>query len=472
MARVRMPSARAWIGIAGLVLLAGSLVFVAWQARSAALENARTALEAHMIERMHAPELMFRLDTREPSLAEVWVSPDLPGTMGWRWMLDAQGRVIASTRAADVGQMVGVPRRRDLHSHLREVESAGERAYEVCMAVPRHFLDAGPGRRGPPPPPPHEREAFERGPHASLCTLSPVSEGLAGSEVAKLHFRVSLVIALGLLALAIYLVGDGIRRARARARRTEHDHLQELGQLAGVLAHEIRTPLAALRGYAQLLQERTDASFPERALVERMVEQTTRVSSFVDELVRFARPAPPRFVELDVEQRIHHAIERAYATAQRSGVRLMSECEARTLLADPHRIDALLDNLLSNAIQASPRGEVVTVTSGKVGEQIVIDVRDRGPGVPHEQRDRIFEPFYTTRAAGTGIGLAMALKCAREHGGSLELVDPPGAGVIIRVTLPCQPPPDPAAPRPRARTTARGLARDQLLSKPPEGRPR
>lgn len=466
-ARVRMPSARALIGIAGLVLLAGSLVFVAWQARAAALANARIALEARMIERMHAPELMFRLGERGRSLGDDWVSSDLPGAIGWRWMLDARGRVVASTRAQDVGQEVGVPRRRDLHTHMRELESAGTRAWEVCMIVPPDFAEHGPphGPR-PPPPPPHEP-----GPRASLCVLTPVAEGLAGSEVAKLHFRVSLVIALGLLALAIYLVGDGIRRARARARRAEREHLHELGQLAGVLAHEIRTPLAALRGYAQLLQERTDAGFAERPLVDRMVEQTARVSSFVDELVRFARPAPPRFVEIDVEQRIHHAIERAYASAQRSDVRLMSDCEPRTILADPHRIDALLDNLLSNAIQASPRGEVVTVTSSDAGEQVIIDVRDRGPGVPLEQRERIFEPFYTTRAAGTGIGLAMALKCAREHGGSLELVDPPGAGVIIRVTLPSRPPHEGQA-RPRTRTTARGLARDRVLSSPPEERRR
>lgn len=437
----RALSLRALFGIAGSVLLAGSLVFVAWQARKAALDNAQAALESRLIDRLHITEVMFLFAEHPEQIAQAWVSPELPEQTGWRWTLDERGRVIASTRGEDVGELPGRPDRKLPHSPMRVVESAGVEAFEVCMLSPRSFLEHRPALdgRGPSPMPPPDRPPFEEflaGPHEYLCTLAAVETGLEGSDAANLHFRFSVVIALGLLMLAIYVVADGIRTSRLRARRAQRAHVQELGQLAGVLAHEIRTPLAALRGYAQLLEERTDGDFPERGLVVRIVEQTTRVARFVDDLVTFARPAPPRFVEFDLVTAIHRAIERAYTSASPADVRLISECPEHLLIhADPDRIDALLDNLLSNAIQASPAGEVVTVTADSSGDEVTIDVRDRGHGVPVEDRERIFEPFYTTRAAGTGLGLAMALKCAREHGGSLAVIDPPSGGLIIRVTL-------------------------------------
>jgi len=427
----RALSLRSLVGIAGLVVLAGSLVFVAWQARKAALDNAHVALESRLINRLHAADFLTNL--RDRATAESLISlPSEPPD--WRWTLDHDGLVIVSTYAEDLGRRPGAPRSEGIHSPMRIVETAEGRAYEVCMPTPGRFFE--PDFPPPLPPPLGSPGDFFGDSHEYSCTLASVETGLEGSDVANLHFRFSVAIALGLLMLAIYVVGDGIRTNRLRASHAQRVHLQELGQLAGVLAHEIRTPLAALRGYAQLLEERTDASFSERGLVERMVEQTSRVARFVDDLVTFARPTPPRFVEFDLVTRIHRAIERAYARASEADVRLISECPERLLIrADPDHIDAVLDNLLNNAIQASPAGEVVTVIADSAGDEVVIDVRDRGPGVPLEERERIFEPFFTTRASGTGLGLAMALKSAREHDGSLRVIDSPG-GLIIRVTLP------------------------------------
>jgi two-component system sensor histidine kinase HydH len=241
-----------------------------------------------------------------------------------------------------------------------------------------------------------------------------------------------------LFVLALVLLRANRREARHSIEMERRQRLASLGQLAAILAHEIRTPVAAVRGYAQLLLERVEGDGQRlRDPAERIVADTSRLGRLVDDLLAYARPNPPRFASVDLGELARSAAERLGPEARAADVRIITDTpEPARVEADRDRISQALDNMVVNALRFSPAGEAVVIRTEVGRAEVRLEVADRGPGVEPERRQAIFEPFHTTRASGTGLGLAVAQRIADEHQGAIEVLDRRDGGAVFRLTLP------------------------------------
>jgi two-component system sensor histidine kinase HydH len=234
------------------------------------------------------------------------------------------------------------------------------------------------------------------------------------------------LLLLGALALRL------LRRNEEALRRLEQERrLAGLGTMSAVVAHELRNPLAALKGHAQLLVESLEPHPREKAQAERVVEAAWRLERLSASLLELARTG-----DLSREDAAPAALVRA-AVAPLDGARLRlddTRSPPRWSL-DPLRFQQVVTNLVENALQSTADGPV-EVRVGEEAGRLVVEVRDRGPGVPEADRDRIFEPFVTTRAKGVGLGLAVARQIVALHQGSLVVLDAPGGGACFRLEIP------------------------------------
>lgn len=218
------------------------------------------------------------------------------------------------------------------------------------------------------------------------------------------------------------------------------EHLSAVGTLSAQMAHEVRTPLNALGLNLQLLERglaRVDGVEPSLVeLLSDMGHETRRVVDVLQQfMARVRRPAPDAAPEL-LGPVLHSAVFLMTAEARRAGVSLEIEASdlanERALRANPLR--QVLTNLLSNAIRATPRGGRVRLSAEvDPDRRLVLRVEDSGPGVPPDLRERVFEPFFTTRADGTGLGLAIVRRIVAESGGSIEVGDSDLGGASFRV---------------------------------------
>lgn len=225
-------------------------------------------------------------------------------------------------------------------------------------------------------------------------------------------------------------------RKAAEALLREQAALATLGQLAAVVAHEVRNPLAGLRASLQVLGGRFSAP-ADRAVVAAMIERIDSLNGKVEDLLLYARPKPARVQAVDVAALLREVGASARSATGHSGPPIAVTGEGRAC-ADPDMLRAALLNLCINACQAAGDASVDAVIEGDRG-LCRIAVRDRGQGLAPEVRERMFEPFFTTRPGGTGLGLAIVRRLVESQNGAIVLVDRPGGGTIAEVTLPLAP---------------------------------
>jgi two-component system sensor histidine kinase HydH len=239
-----------------------------------------------------------------------------------------------------------------------------------------------------------------------------------------------------------------LRRAEADARRSER--LAALGQLSAGLAHEIRNPLGVIKGSAEMLQQKLQGTEPLAAeLAGYISAEVNRLNALVARFLDFARPAhldlhPQRICEI-----IDRSLESVLAQSPNPGVRVERHYSpVPEILADEQLCERIFVNLIQNAYQAmedSPDGreEVLSISvaqdfwGGRSGVGILIE--DTGPGVPADAREQIFNPFFTTKKDGVGLGLAVVAKIVDDHGGSIKLENDSRPGAHFRIFLPAAP---------------------------------
>ena len=229
---------------------------------------------------------------------------------------------------------------------------------------------------------------------------------------------------------------DITQRKVAESRLREQEALTQLGQLAAVVAHEVRNPLAGLRGSLQILESRLPRDMREREIIGPMIHRIDGLSKTVEDILLFARPQPPRLRPLEVGAIISEAVASARASAP-DLCQVVIAGGAVVARADPDMLRAVLLNLLLNACQASC-GQPVEIQMSVSQGNACIEVRDRGPGISDEIREKIFDPFFTTKSSGTGLGLPIVKRLVEAQGGTVGLGPREGGGTVAEVVLPLQ----------------------------------
>jgi PAS domain S-box-containing protein len=235
----------------------------------------------------------------------------------------------------------------------------------------------------------------------------------------------------------IAIRADITARKAAEERLAQQAALARLGQMAAVVAHEVRNPLAGIKGAMQVLMGRRTGGDPDWLIMREVVARIDSLGDMVNDLMAFARPSPPHPSTFPLRPLLQEAIDAVRRDPVASTVDVTLEGADVLVTADAPMIRGALLNLLLNAAQAMDGRGAITVSLTHRDQQCTIDVRDNGPGVPAEIRDRVFEPFFTTKARGGGLGLPIARRTAELHGGTLSLSHPEPAGAVFTLVLPC-----------------------------------
>ncbi len=243
----------------------------------------------------------------------------------------------------------------------------------------------------------------------------------------------------GQVAIAIddsRLLAENLRLERELAER---ERLALLGRMAATVAHEIKNPLSAIKSIAQVMREDEQLSHEYERDLRLIVGETDRLSQSVTQLLSFARKESAAEQPQTVEELLNSVVHLFQANAREQGVNLTcaNRCDATLSGKCVSALRDAVSNLLLNALQATPSGGEVKLVAEAADGELLISVADSGAGVPAELRERIWEPFFTTRQRGTGLGLAIVRKRVQEVGGSASLaVSSNGRGAVFQLRLP------------------------------------
>ncbi|OFW13406.1 MAG: hypothetical protein A3F70_18110 [Acidobacteria bacterium RIFCSPLOWO2_12_FULL_67_14] len=234
----------------------------------------------------------------------------------------------------------------------------------------------------------------------------------------------------------IAIRADITARKAAEDRLAQQAALARLGQMAAVVAHEVRNPLAGIKGAIQVLMSRRPPGDAEIPVMHDVVGRIDSLSELINDLMVFARPRPPRPGTFHLRPVLVEAISLLRRDPIGRSVEVAIDGDDLTLVADAEMIKATVTNLILNAAQAmSGRGRIA-IRVAQQDRQCLLEIHDSGPGIPAELQERVFEPFFTTKARGGGLGLPIARRTAELHGGTLTLASPPGNGTTFTLALP------------------------------------
>src|SRR5215218_3416542 len=268
-------------------------------------------------------------------------------------------------------------------------------------------------------------------------------QGLLAVDAASASLTPDARSILGLLADQVGIAIDDSRlleeNLRLERELAERERMAALGRMAATVAHEIKNPLSAIKSIAQVMREDESLRTEYERDLGLIVGETDRLSQSVTQLLSFARKESPAGQPLSVDELVRSVVDLFRANAREQGVVLDLRVKVEAELAGKS-VSALRDalsNLLLNALQATPQGGRVELIAAASDGELVISVQDSGPGVPVDLRERIWEPFFTTRQRGTGLGLAIVRKRVQEVGGTAVLdVARNGSGAVFLLRIP------------------------------------
>lgn len=242
------------------------------------------------------------------------------------------------------------------------------------------------------------------------------------------------VTGLLLFALVVRYVRQ-LQRSEETLRKVQR--MEALGRLAAGVAHDLNSLLTVVRGYVDLAKRALPESHQVRSELKEIERAAERGAALVRQLTAFARTQPVRPEVLDLNPLIG-SVGNMLRRVIGNHVELVTELhsEPMRVRADPGQMEQVVMNLVLNARDAMPRGGRVVVRTEPEGEHVVLTVRDTGVGLDREARAHLFEPFYTTKAQGTGLGLATVYGIVQQHGGNISVTSAPGKGTTFRIVLP------------------------------------
>ena len=216
------------------------------------------------------------------------------------------------------------------------------------------------------------------------------------------------------------------------------DRLSAIGQLSASLAHEIRNPLAGIDGAANLIESEQTPPEMRKASLAIIRKEVQRLNRLLTNLLDFARPRKPEFQTVYADRLIDAIIALAGPAAQQKGIALRKDVSGSVpaFECDPEQMKQVVLNLAINAVQAMTGAGEIVLAARQHESSVVISVRDQGPGINHEDLDKIFNPFYTTKDAGTGLGLSVVYQIVNQHGGVVTAERNPEGGMTFSLAIP------------------------------------
>ncbi len=268
-----------------------------------------------------------------------------------------------------------------------------------------------------------------------LLVRSASNSGDLATEVAEVVFYYTIAVLIGVLVDREYVARRLRNQAQGQVERSQK--LSLVGQIAAGVAHEIKNPLASIKGAADILTDEDTSPQARDEFKDILHREVRRIDSTVGEFLEFARPREAQLARMNLSEVVRQTVRQIEAQAQQAGVSVAADIQDDVFIhADSEKIHQMTLNLLLNAVQACVSGSDVHVDVAADTEVARMTVRDRGKGIDAESLEHIFEPFYTTRPSGTGLGLAVVRAIVDAHSGDIAVSSSPAAGTTVTVTLP------------------------------------
>jgi two-component system sensor histidine kinase HydH len=373
--------------------LADEMLFGIAHSLHAAIEfSAAQDPTLHALSRFHSHDIVYFALTGSNGIYRFHSNPELIGTqIPDRQLLDKMSAETMTGRRITMG--------------------TGEEAYELATHV--HVPDETLGLR----------------------LVIHTSRADAVIRSARLNMAVMIVLLLFSWLLAAIIYRYARREVRHRLELSRQENLARIGELGATLAHEIRNPLAGIKGFAQLI-ERKPEGLRTRDSAHRIIAETLRLEELTTDLLSFSRSDDFPVTTIALPSLIEQLSAIIAPEAEQAGIAVIAECaEELEIRGNQDRLTQVILNIARNGLQAMPDGGVLSITTQPSGSNILLTVTDSGHGINSDNMQRVFEPFFTTRARGTGLGLALCKKIVEEHHGSISIESSPG-GTALTVTLP------------------------------------
>ena len=232
------------------------------------------------------------------------------------------------------------------------------------------------------------------------------------------------------------ILHDLSRRTELEEKLREATALARLGEMAAVIAHEVKNPLAAVRGAVQVIGSRLPQSTSDAAIVKEIIARLDALNDLIQDLLVFARPPAPRSAALDLNRLVDSVVTLLKSDPANATLAITVVGKVPSVHGDANLLTIALQNLLINAAHAVQGRGTVRVTLAAADGWHHIEIADDGPGIPPEIRANLFRPFKTTKARGTGLGMATAKRLTELHHGRIDVVCPERGGTVITVHLP------------------------------------
>jgi signal transduction histidine kinase len=280
-----------------------------------------------------------------------------------------------------------------------------------------------------------------------------IVQDLSAEYKSIFKFQVYVVTTSALVMLTLFLIlifivkrGESIIEKRAQERlrlREELDraaHLSSLGEMAAVISHEIRNPLGIIFSSAELLKKKMAKLEPNNTIPEIIVEESTRLNNIITDFLNFARPRAPRLTPCQVEEVIEKNIN--YLAPQidsnKFNIHITNEGNLPRVLADSDMLYQAFLNIFINALQAMPDGGNITIQLQPKEKMMQISFTDQGEGIPEELLEKIWDPYFTTKDKGTGLGLGIVKNIIDAHNGTIQIEIIPEGGTRVNIQLPLE----------------------------------
>jgi len=250
-----------------------------------------------------------------------------------------------------------------------------------------------------------------------------------------LHLSVG-EMSVGGRRMFIGILHDLTARVEMEAQLREQAALVRLGEMAAVIAHEVKNPLAAVRGAIQVIGKRLPAGSRDAPVVNEIVSRLDALNQLVGDLLLFARPPRAHLIPIDIKSLVTATVALLYEDAAHQGIRIDVTGNAPPVLGDAELLKIVFLNLLLNSAHAAGGKGTIRITLSQDRDAGRVVMADNGPGIPPEIRSKLFTPFVTTKARGTGLGLSTVKSLLDAHSGSIRIDCPPEGGTVVTVRVP------------------------------------